>query len=124
MENNYGNTNFGQYAQGVPPQNYMTLAIISTILGCCSFYGLGFIAGLVAIYFASQVNPRFNAGDLIGAEKNSKNARLLSFIALGLMVAGMLFSLYIVFANPEMFQESQERAREMMEAWGMEVPEE
>ena len=119
MENtNYSTTNYG-----APPQNYMTLAIISTILGCCSFFGLGFIAGLVAIYFASQVNSRFNAGDLAGAEKNSKNAKMLSFIALGLMVAGILYSTYQWYANPEMVEQQQEMIKDMMEQWGMEAPE-
>lgn len=121
MENqttNYQNANLG-----IPPQNYMTLAIIATILGCCSFFGLGFIAGLVAIYFASQVNPRFRAGDAVGAARNSKYARILSFVAIGLMVAYMLYMIYVYVAQPEVFMESQERAREMMEQWGMEVPE-
>lgn len=103
---------------GAAPQNYMTLAIIATILGCCSPVGLGFIIGLVAIYFASQVNSRFNAGDLAGAEKNSKYAKILAFVAIGLMVLNLLYTGAIYMFYPEQIQEQQEAIREMMEAWG------
>lgn len=109
---------------GVRPQNYMTLAIIATILGCCSFYGLGFIVGLVAIYFASQVNPKFNEGNTLVAEKNSKNAKTLAFVALGLMVLGMVYSAYNYYAHPEIMEQSREQVQQMMEAWGMEPPQE
>lgn len=122
-QTNYSNQFSNNPNYGVPPQNYMTLAIISTILGCCSFFGLGFIAGLVAIYFASQVNPRFNAGDLAGAEKNSRNAKMLAFIAIGLMVVGLLYTAYTYYANPEIWEQSMEQSREIMEQWGIEQPE-
>lgn len=99
----------------IAPQNYMTLAIISTILGCCSFYGLGFIVGIIGIYFASQVNPKFNEGDYEGAQKNSKMARILSFVAIGLFFLGMIISLLVFFLFPEQFAEQQEAIQEMLE---------
>ncbi|MDO5655359.1 MAG: CD225/dispanin family protein [Flavobacteriaceae bacterium] len=116
------NSNFNLHNSGVAPQNFMVLAIISTILGCCSLWGIGFILGLVAVYFASQVNPKFYQGDIAAAEKNSKNARILSFIALALFVIGLIYTSYMWYSNPEIIEESQQRAREMMEAWGMEQP--
>ena len=100
---------------GIAPQNYMTLAIISTVLGCCSFYGIGFVVGIIGIYFASQVNPRFNAGDIVGAEKNSKNARILAFVAIGLFFLGTLLSLGIYMFYPEMFAEQQQAIQDMIE---------
>lgn len=99
------------------PQNYMTLAIISTILGCCSFLCIGFITGIIAIYFASQVKPKYNENDFEAAEKNSKNARIFSFISIGLFFFGMLYSLYIYIFNPEIFEQQQELIRQLMEQY-------
>ena len=97
------------------PQNYMVLAIISTILGCCSSFGLGFIVGLVGIYFASQVNARYNVGDYEGAEKNSKYARNLAFVALGLFVVSALYTAYVFTFQPEVWMEQMEMVQEMLE---------
>lgn len=99
----------------VLPQNYMALAIISTILGCCSVYGLGFIAGVVGIYFASQVKSRYNQGDYEGALKNSKNAKNASFIAIALFVLGMLITLGTYLFFPEMWAEQMEIIQQAME---------
>lgn len=72
------------------PNNNMPLAIVSTLLGCCSIYGIGFIVGIVAIVFATQVNSKYKAADYDGAEKSAKNVKLLSYIALGLFVVGII----------------------------------
>ena len=100
---------------GIAPQNYMTLAIISTILGCCSIYGIGFVVGIIGIYFASQVNSRFNSGDYEGAAKNSKTARTLSFVAIGLFFLGMILSLGVYFFYPELISEQQQAIQEMID---------
>lgn len=99
----------------VQPQNYMVLAIISTILGCCSSFGLGFIVGLVGIYFASQVNARYNVGDYEGAEKNSKYARNLAFVALGLFALSALYTAYVFTFQPEVWMEQMEMVQDMIE---------
>ena len=112
MENTYTN-------QEIRPQNYMTLAIISTILGCCGCSGLGFVVGLVGIYFASQVNPRFNAGDVDGANKNSKTAKILSFVALGMFAFSLIASAVMMIFYPEYWNEQMEATQQMMEQMGL-----
>ncbi len=78
----------------VKPNNNMPLAIVGTILGCCAFYGIGFILGIVAIVFSSQVNKKFEAGDFEGAEKSAKNAKILAYIAIGLAIVSIIYSAF------------------------------
>jgi len=66
--------------QQTPPSNYLVFAILVTIF-CCQ------ILGIVSIVFAAQVNSRWNAGDIAGANDASKNAKLWAWIAFG---AGLL----------------------------------
>ncbi len=68
------------------PKNNMGLAILGTILGCCSPYCLGLIIGIVAIVMSSQVKKKFEAGDFEGAEKSANNAKILALIAIGLFI--------------------------------------
>lgn len=108
---------------GVPPQNYMTLSIIATVLGCCTctFFGISFILGLLGIYFASQVNAKFYAGDIDGAEKNAKTAKIVSLIAIGIIMFSLAYQAYIYMAHPEIYTEQYERARELLEQYGIET---
>lgn len=93
------------------PQNYLTLAIISTILGCCSFFCLGFITGLIAIYFSTQVKPKYRENDFEAAERNSKNAKILSFVSIGLFFAGMIYTLVMYLTDPELFMQQMEEVQ-------------
>lgn len=70
---------------GVP--NYLVLAIIS--LFCC------LPLGIVAVIFAAQVNNKVAAGDTAGALDASKKAKLFSYIAIGLGLAGIIC--YVLF---------------------------
>lgn len=67
--------------------NYLVVAIIS--LFCCM------PLGIAAIIFATQVNGKVAAGDMAGALDASKKAKMFSFIAIGLGLAGIL--IYIIF---------------------------
>lgn len=72
------------------PNNYMALSIISTILGICgSICCINLILGIIAIVFSAQVKTKYNRGDYYGALKASKNAKILSIIALVLGVIGL-----------------------------------
>lgn len=67
--------------------NYLIPAIIS--LFCC------LPLGVVAVIFAAQVNGKVAAGDTTGALDAAKKAKMFSFIAIGLGVAGVV--LYVLF---------------------------
>jgi hypothetical protein len=70
--------------------NYLVPAIISIF--CC------WPLAIPAIIFATQVNGKVAAGDMAGAQDASKKAKMFSFIAIGLGVAGILiYIVWIVF---------------------------
>lgn len=73
------------------PNNNLPLAIIGTIVGICSFCCIGFILGIVAIVFSNQVDTKYNYGDYLGAEAAAKNAKILSFIAIGLFGLNLIW---------------------------------
>lgn len=66
-----------------PPNNHLAMAIISTLLCCMP-------AGIVSIVYASQVNSKFMAGDYIGAERASKNAKTWWIVSLAVAAFGYL----------------------------------
>ena len=76
-------------ASGAPASvpNYLIPAIIS--LFCC------LPLGIVGVIFAAQVNGKVTAGDVAGALDSSKKAKMFSYIAIGLGVAG--WACYILF---------------------------
>ena len=57
-----------------PPKNWLLESILATILCCLPF-------GIVGIINASHVNSRYNRGDVIGAEKASREAAKWTKIA-------------------------------------------
>ena len=70
--------------------NNMVLAIISIF--CC------WPLAIPAIIFASQVNQKLAAGDMVGAQDASKKAKTFSYIAFGLGALWLVFVIiYIVF---------------------------
>ena len=46
--------------------------------------------GVVGVIFAAQVNGKVAAGDIPGAMDSAKKAKLFSFIAIGLGLAGII----------------------------------
>ncbi len=77
----------GTPAGGGSVPNYLVPAIIS--LFCC------LPLGVVGVIFAAQVNGKVAAGDMAGALDASKKAKLFSFIAIGLGLAGTIC--YVLF---------------------------
>jgi hypothetical protein len=67
--------------------NNLVLAIIS--LFCC------LPLGIVAVIFAAQVNGKVAAGDTTGALDAAKKAKMFSYIAIGLGLAGTIC--YVLF---------------------------
>lgn len=71
---------------GATVPNYLAPAIISIF--CC------WPLAIPAIIFATQVNGKVAAGDIAGAQDASKKAKMFSFIAIGVGLAGIL--LYVI----------------------------
>jgi len=95
------------------PKNHMTLAIVATVIGLCpTICCINGILGGIAIYFATQVKKKFENGDHAGAEAAAKNAKLLTYISLGLFVAGIIYS--IVSYDAEAQQEQMEKIMELL----------
>lgn len=79
-----------QQQPSVKVPNYLTQAIIVTILCCVPL-------GIPAIVFASQVNGKIGAGDIQGAMESSRKAKMwcwISFVT-GLVI-GIIYLLSIV----------------------------
>jgi hypothetical protein len=76
-----GNTGMGR------PKNWLVESILVTIFCCLPF-------GIVGIINAANVNSKFDAGDVAGAERASKDAakwtKLGFFIGLGVIVLYVL----------------------------------
>lgn len=66
-----------------PVPNHLVWAILATL--CCCLP-----TGIVAIIFAAQVDGKAAAGDYDGARKASDNAKLWSWISLGIGLVGGL----------------------------------
>jgi hypothetical protein len=71
-----------------PPPNNLVWAILSTLFCCLPL-------GVVSIVFAAQVNGKFAAGDLAGAQESSRKAKQW---AIWSAVVGLVtIVLYIIF---------------------------
>lgn len=78
---------FGQ-PQGAPPPNHLVWAILTTIFCCLPL-------GIVSIVFAAQVNSKWQAGDVRGAQESSEKAKKWAIWA---AVIGVVVSvLYLIF---------------------------
>lgn len=97
---------FGNNMGGQPskPNNYLVMAIVATVLGLCSCFGL--ILGIVGIVYATQVDSKYNLGDYVGAESSAKSARLFSIIALVLDGIGIIANIiYIAVFGGALFSQ-------------------
>ena len=99
-----GNTNPNQFTSPlggipngglVPPKNYLTEAIIVTVLSvlCCSSF-ISLILGIIAIIKANNVNTEFARGNIFEANKNADAAKKLTIWAA--VVAVLMFILLII----------------------------
>ena len=90
----YGQPYGAPYGQpGTPPPNYLVWAIL-TLIFCC------WPLSIASIVFAAQVNGKYAAGDLAGAQESSRKAKqfaLWSAIS-ACVLFGLLIALFIVGA--------------------------
>ena len=89
----YGQQPFGQqpFGQppGSPPSNYLVPAILATIFCCLPL-------GIASIVFAAQVNSKYSAGDVAGAQEASRKAK--QFAIWSVLAGVIVLVLYVVFA--------------------------
>lgn len=83
MQNNYQPNNVGGGNYNQKPNNYLALAIISTILCCVPF-------GVVSIAYASQVDSHWNDGRYASAQNASENARTWFWVSFGVGIIGWI----------------------------------
>ena len=74
---------------GQPPPNYLVPAILTTIFCCLPL-------GVVSIIFSTQVNNKYQAGDIAGAQEASRKAKMFVMIAAGL---GAVVIVLIIIVN-------------------------
>jgi interferon-induced transmembrane protein len=70
------------------PGNYLVWSIVSALLCCLPL-------GAVGIYFAIQVDKRYMAGDLAGAQAASRQARTWTIVTVSVGLLGLLFFLIL-----------------------------
>jgi predicted secreted protein len=82
---NYGG--YGGIPGGTPPPNHLVWAILSTLFCCLPL-------GIASIVFAAQVNSKYAAGDIAGAQDSSNKAR--QFALWATIIGVVLIILYIL----------------------------
>ncbi len=60
---------------GPPPNNHMAWALVTTIICCVP-------VGLVAVWFAGQVRPKWESGDYYGAAEAATRAKTWGWVAI------------------------------------------
>jgi hypothetical protein len=74
---------------GQPPPNYLIPAILVTLFCCLP-------VGVASIIFATQVNTKYQAGDIAGAEEASKKAKMFAMIGGGV---GLVVIVLVILLN-------------------------
>lgn len=77
-----------QQPGGMPPDNYLVWAILSTVLCCIPF-------GIVSIVKSTQVNNKWALGDVAGAQQAAADAK--KFAIISAIAAVIFWILYMVF---------------------------
>lgn len=65
-----------------PPNSWLVPAVFSTL---CLFP----ITGVIAVYFAAQVRARADNGDMAGADRAARRARMWTLISFGLFIVAI-----------------------------------
>ena len=84
--------------QRAKPNSHMPMAIISTVLSVitCNFIPAT-IFGVVSIVYASKVNSKFDLGDIKGAERASKNAKIWWIVTLATVIVLVIISAVVLY---------------------------
>lgn len=91
----YQQAGYQQSGQGMPqpkPNNYLILAIFTTLCCCLPL-------GIVGIVYASKVNSLYTMGQFDAATEASNNAKKWSLIGIGCGVAVSLIYFILIIAG-------------------------
>lgn len=81
------------------PKNHMTLSIVGLVVSILTCGGACFISivlSVIAIVFSNQVETKYRVGDIIGAEKDAKNAKTLSIISIVISAFALILLVFYV----------------------------
>ncbi len=81
----------GQPASSKPPRDFMTVAIIATIVGLCTSC-IGLVTGIIAIVFSNKARQAWAAGDVNGYESASNTAKILVIVTFALAALGLIIN--------------------------------
>lgn len=81
-----------QQPQGVKPKTWLVESILSTLFCCLP-------AGIAGIVFASKVDTLWAQGDIAGAEKASKDAKLWTTISFGVGLVFIVLYMIVVIGG-------------------------
>lgn len=116
--NNWNNPNS---MQPTKPDNNLALSIIATVVSlitCCGWVScIGVILGIIAIVFSTRVDAKYTAGDYIGSENASKNAKILSYIAIGTVILSIIM-IIVSIAIQGGVSGFMERYQDVMDQYG------
>jgi len=71
-----------------PPPTYLWMGILTTIFCCMPF-------GIVSIVYASKVNGKFAAGNILGAKESSEEAKSWAIYAFGSFFLMILIRIFL-----------------------------
>ncbi|HLR55638.1 MAG TPA: CD225/dispanin family protein [Actinomycetales bacterium] len=77
---------------GGPPPNYLVFGILTTLLCCLPL-------GVISIIFATQVNTKWQQGDVAGAQKASSNAKNLAIWSALVGAVAVILTFVLTFAG-------------------------
>ncbi|HVK50786.1 MAG TPA: CD225/dispanin family protein [Pseudoxanthomonas sp.] len=98
--------------------NYLVWSILNTIgafvvccLNCFNFPAI--VTGVVAIVFSSQVGSKLNQGDIDGAWRASRNAKIWNWVTTGITIVGVsLGIIYLMAVGVDGYMQAIEELRQ------------
>jgi uncharacterized membrane protein YbaN (DUF454 family) len=99
-----------QYVQNdappMKPKNWMTEAILVTVIPFCCLCSLLSLLGIVAIVYANKVNTLYLTGRYGEAERASKDAKMWVLIALAIAVAWLIYMVISFIISGDVIREA------------------
>lgn len=86
----------GQPASSKPPQDYMTLSIVATVLGVITCTCIPLITGIIAIVFSNKARQAWAAGDVNGYQSAVSTAKILMIISFAVIALGIVLNIILL----------------------------